>query len=326
MFRNTKLLVLFSLFWTALALEQQPHSPLSYFSLRRAVPHEIQSCRPSTCDARERACQGSCRRQLRPRKIEAPGPSSHPAYGHWYGPENYNNNVDDFFRGEAAKLSEAGFGPGLVNTIFEVYASQFVPFGDKTRSLAMLGFHGCIGIILMSRSGVWMAHITENPILKFDIETFEKQFIPYLERGRRSEDDDYGLSDLVGTFSPENEPVAVIFAPDVSEEGNVYSDQMEKLHQVIKRVIGVESEWVWYTPYLEDEGALARYDFGCKRSNGKVLAQYQPGAPGSNSEAKARIWIEGKLWNSKTWPALGSRQKRPSSPEAGSSQQSGSNA
>ncbi|TDZ16852.1 hypothetical protein Cob_v010425 [Colletotrichum orbiculare MAFF 240422] len=315
MFPDAKLILFSALLWTASALDQQPHSPPGSFSLRRAAPNGIQPCPPSACDAGERACRNSCRRELRRRKTYAPGPSSHPPDGHWYGPENYNDNVDDFFRGEAAKLSDAGFGPGLVNTIFEVYDSKLVTFGDEPKSLAMIGFHGCMGIVLMSNSGVWMAHITENPLLKLDIDVFENRFIPDIEVPWSDEDGSYGLSDLVGIFSPEKEPVALIFAPDVSEEGNVYTAQVEKLHEAIKRVIGVDSETVWYSPYLEEKSVLGRYDFGCRRVQGKVLAQYQPGDAGSDSAAKARIWIEAKQWNSKTWPALASQQRRPANRE-----------
>ncbi|CCF34597.1 hypothetical protein CH063_01169 [Colletotrichum higginsianum] len=307
MLRNSKLLLLFSLLWIAIAHEGESRPALSHFSLRRAVPNEVQYCSLETCGDRERA--GLCRRQLSPRVLEAPDPSSHPASGHWYGPNNYGNSVDSFFRGEIAKRADTQ--SDIVSIYGGQVTSEYVRFKDEPRSLAMLGLCGCIGLIVMSRSAVWMAHVYEHPVLTND-DTFDENGIAVLYNGRGSSDMYYGLSDLSGNvFAPDEDPVAVVFAPKSSSSGFQYEPLMRKIDQMVERSIGIDPKWVGYVP-RRTGGVISRFDFDCTRSEGKVLVQYQPSNPGrfTRSKAKARIWVEGDSWTYKTSWSPQSDQKR----------------
>ncbi|TDZ24048.1 hypothetical protein Cob_v002999 [Colletotrichum orbiculare MAFF 240422] len=310
---RSHLLLLFLLTWIASARARSPRSALGHISLPRAEPDDTQYCSLETCGGAAGAAAGqktgACRRQLEPRVLEAPDPSSHPAGGHWYGPENYGNNVDSFFRGEIAKRADTQ------NDIVSVYGghvtSGYVRFKDEPRSLAMLGFCGCIGLIVMSQSAVWMAHVYESPVLR-DPDTFDENAIAVLEAGKDTDDMYYGLSDLKGNvFHSSEDPVAIVFAPKSSDSEFEYEPLMRKIDRMVERLIHVDTKWVGYMP-RRTGGMLTRFDFDVTRSEGKVLVQYQPSNPGrfTRSKAKARIWVEGDRWTYKTSWSPQSDQKR----------------
>ncbi|KAH0432965.1 hypothetical protein CcaCcLH18_06080 [Colletotrichum camelliae] len=311
MLRKPSILLLFSLLWLATAHQRHPRQTHSHVSLRRAQPNETQYCSLETCGAKNNADQ--CPRRLRPRVLEAPDPSTHPVAGRWYGPDNYGNNVDSFFRGEIAKRADTQ--TDIVSIYGGQVTSAYIPFKDEPRSLAMLGFCGCIGLIVMSKSAVWMAHIYERPVL-LNADTFDENGIAVLKDGKGDSDMYYGLADLSGNvFAPGEDPVAVVFAPNSSPpnsgSGFVYEPLMRKIDRMVKDLIGVDTKWIGYTPRRAGS-AVVRLDEDCTRSDGKVLVQYQPSNPGRliRGRARARIWVEGDSWRYQTDWSPRSDQKR----------------
>ncbi|KAH0437387.1 hypothetical protein CcaCcLH18_03949 [Colletotrichum camelliae] len=307
MLRISKLILLVSLLRIAAGHEHTSNPAPGHVSLRRASPDVSQYCSLETCGETELKI-GVCRRSLVPRVLEAPDPSSHPSSGHWYDPKHYDNNVDSFFRGEIAKRADTQ--TDIVSLYGGQVTSEYVRFKDEPRSLAMLGFCGCIGLIVMSQSAVWMAHVYESPVL-LNADTFDENGLDVLKNGKGSSDMYYGLRDLSGNvFASDEDPVAVVFAP--KEAGHFqYQPLMRKIDQMAEDLIGIEPKWVSYTP-RRTGGAITRFDFDCTRSDGKVLVQYQPSNPGRlfRSQAKARIWIEGDSWTYKTAWSPQSDQKR----------------
>ncbi|WQF86478.1 hypothetical protein CDEST_11492 [Colletotrichum destructivum] len=308
MLRSSRFLLLFSLLWVAIAHERELHPAPGHSSLRRAVPDEIQYCSLETCGAGDSS--DTCRRRLSPRVLQAPDPSSRPAKGHWYGPANYDNSVDSFFRGEIAKRAAAK--TDIVTVLGGEVTSEYIRFMDEPKSLAMLGFCGCMGLIVLSRSAVWMAHMYENPVLVNGPEVFQKRGIAVLKKGKRSSDMYYGLSDLRGNvFAPDEKPVAIVFAPKSSSSDFQYEPLMRDIDQMVKKLIGVDPEWVGYKPKRTDD-VKSNFDFFCANSKGKVLVQYQPSNKrrSGRSKAKARIWIEGDSWTFKMSWSPHRKQKR----------------
>ncbi|GKT51470.1 uncharacterized protein ColSpa_11651 [Colletotrichum spaethianum] len=80
----------------------------------------------------------------------------------------------------------------------------------------MLGFCGCLGLIVMLRSAVWMAHVYEDPVL-YNPGTFDENIIVNNENGLGTADVYYGLANLSSSgFALDQNPVAVVFAPKAS--------------------------------------------------------------------------------------------------------------
>ncbi|KAK2051908.1 hypothetical protein LY76DRAFT_673092 [Colletotrichum caudatum] len=298
MLRNSILLLFSLLLWITVTHERELRPAPGRPSLPPAAPVKAQYCSRRTCGAGLKA--GVCRRQLTPRVLNAPKPSSHPAKGRWYSPSNYGNNVDKFFRGEVAKLLNVP--KGIVRIDREDVSSQLARFKNEPTSLAMLGFYGCIGLIIMSRQGVWMVHMYEKEVIMSE-ENFYKG-VALLLSGKSTEDMFYGMWDLDdNVFARDQDPVAIIFGPGPTKTMFDYKSQMDTIDQMVRRTIGVTPEWVSYVP-VEDGSAQYRADFDCTRSRGKVLVQYQPSNPAwhGRSNAEARIWIEGKSWTyRKSW-------------------------
>ncbi|KAK1950790.1 hypothetical protein LY78DRAFT_649533 [Colletotrichum sublineola] len=295
MLRNS-ILLLFFLLWVAVTHERELRPAPGRVSLPQAARGKAQYCRRQTCGTGAKA--GVCRRELSPRVLDAPKPSSNPADGYWYSPSNYGYNVDKFVRGEVAKLFSVP--NGIVRIDKEDVSSQIAYFKDRPTSLAMLGFCGCIGLIVMSKQAVWMVHIYEADVVRSE-ENFHKS-IALILSGRRSQDMYYGLWDLNDdVFAPDQEPVAVIFGPG-TKNGFYYKSQMDTIDFLVRKTIAIAPEWVGYDPAEGSDEYKA--DYNCMRSSGKVLAQYQPSNPGwlGPSKAEARIWIEGNSWTyKKSW-------------------------
>ncbi|KAK1564124.1 uncharacterized protein LY79DRAFT_595329 [Colletotrichum navitas] len=293
--RRNLILLLLSLLWITVTHERQLRPAPGKPSLPQAARGKGPYCSRTTCGAGKKP--GVCRRQLSPRVLDAPKPSSHPADGYWYSPSNYGNNVDKFVRGEVAKLINTP--NGIVRIDREDVSSQIARFKDKPTSLAMLGFCGCIGLIIMSRQGVWMAHLYEKEVIMSE-ENFYKGVALLLHGG--TEDMYYGLWDLNDDiFARNQEPVAILFGPGPTKTSFDYKSQMDTIDVTVRRTLGVAPTWVSYV--AEDDGSPEyRADFNCLRSRGKVLVQYQPSNPGwfGRSNAEARIWIEGNRWTHKT--------------------------
>ncbi|KAK1978995.1 hypothetical protein LZ30DRAFT_597873 [Colletotrichum cereale] len=291
MLRNSILLLL-SLLWIAITHGRELRPTLGHVSLPQAAQGEAQYCSRETCGAGKNA--GSCSRQLSPRALNAPNPSSHPADGYWYSPSNYGNSVDKFIRGEVAK--QLNKQNGIVRIDKEDISSQIARFKDEPISLAMLGFCGCVGLIIMSRQAVWMVHVYEQEVLLSEDNFINS--IAVLLSGRNSEDMYYGLWDLNdNVFTRDQDTVAVIFGPGSTKSSFKYKSRMETIDLMVRRTIAVAPTWVSYVP--NDKGSREdRFDFDCKSTRGKVLAQYQPSNPGwlGRSKAEARIWIEGNSW------------------------------
>ncbi|KAK2766576.1 hypothetical protein CKAH01_15454 [Colletotrichum kahawae] len=301
MLRHSSVLLLFFLLWIATAHQRHPRHAVAHVSLRRAEPNGTEYCSLETCGAKNSA--GQCPSRLNPRVLKAPDPSTHPVSGRWYGPDNYGNNVDSFFRGEIAKRADNQ--TDIVPIYGGEVTSAYIPFKDEPRSLAMLGFCGCIGLIVMSKSAVWMARVYENPVL-LNADTFDENGIAVLKDGKGNTDMQYGLADLSGNvFAPGESPVAVVFAPNVfpatSGSNFVYKPPMQKIDRMVKDLIGVDPKWIGYTPRRAGS-AIVRLDEDCTRSDGKVLVQYQPSNPGGfiRGKARARIWGEGESWRYQT--------------------------
>ncbi|OHF01984.1 hypothetical protein CORC01_02862 [Colletotrichum orchidophilum] len=266
MLRISKLILLLSLLRIAAAHERTSNLAPGHVSLRRASPDESQYCSLETCGNTEQKI-GVCHRSLVPRVLEAPDPSSHPSRGHWYDPKHYGNNVDGFFRGEIAKRADTQ--TDIVPLYGGQVTSAYIRFKNEPRSLAILGFCGCIGLIVMSQSAVWMAHVYESPVL-LNADTFDKNGIKVLKKGKGSSNMYYGLSDLSGNvFASDKDPVAVVFAP--KEGGHFrYQPLMRKIDQMVEDLIGVEPKWVGYTP-RRTGGAKTRIDFDCTRSDASLV-------------------------------------------------------
>ncbi|KAK2020908.1 hypothetical protein LX32DRAFT_714679 [Colletotrichum zoysiae] len=297
MLRNSVLLLL-SLLWITITHGRDLRPALSRPSVPQPARGRVQYCSRATCGIGKKAVL--CRRQQSPKALSAPKPSSQPANGYWYSPSNYGNNFDNFFRGEVAKLVTTP--NGIVRIDKEDVSSQIASFKDKPTSLALLGLYGCIGVIVMSRQAVWMAHMYEKEVIKSQ-ENFPKG-VALLLSGGNNEDMLYGLWDLNdNVFAREQDPVVVIVGPGSTKTSFDYKDQMDIIDLMIRRTLGVAPEWVSYVP---EEGGSPEYkaDFNCLRSRGKVLVQYQPSNQAwyGRSKAEARIWIEGKSWTyQKQW-------------------------
>ncbi|TQN64289.1 hypothetical protein CSHISOI_11141 [Colletotrichum shisoi] len=301
MLRISKFLLLFSLLWVAIAHELELRPAPGHSTRRGAAPDENRYCSRETCGAEESS--DTCRRRLSPKVLRAPNPSSHPVPGHWYDPANYGDSVDDFFRGEIARLAKDK--AEIVTITDSEVSSLYIRFMDKPKSLAMYGLCGCIALIVLSRKAVWAAHVYEYPVLVNGFKYFHEEGLAILEKGERTWDMYYGLSDLSGNaFAPNEKPVAIVLAPRPSNSKFQYEPLMRELDRMVHRLIGVDPAWVGYRPN-RDGDIESRMDSACANSKGKLLVQYEPSNdiwPG-DSKAKARIWVEGTSWTWETsWP------------------------
>lgn len=182
-----------------------------------------------TCGA---ASANTCDQQLNTRVLGAPDRGSQPAPGRWADPTNYGGNVDSFFRGEVAKLQWSQ--QDIVSINGADVTSKYIPFKNEPKSLAALGFCGCVGVIVMSRSAVWMAHITEDPVLTNE-ETFKRNGLDVLENGSGTDDMYYGLADLKdNVFAANQDPVIVVFAPKDESGEFKYRNLMAQVDDLVE--------------------------------------------------------------------------------------------
>ncbi|TEA17680.1 hypothetical protein C8034_v010074 [Colletotrichum sidae] len=281
-------LFFFCLPWFATAIEAS--RTLERRSVRRQESDPSKFCSVKTCGA---ASVETCAQQLDARVLGAPDRTSQPSAGRWAGPGNYGGNIDSFFRGEVAKLQWSQ--QDLVSIDGADVTSKYIPFEKEPRSLAALGFCGCVGIVVMSRSAVWMAHITEEPVLTSEA-TFQRDCLDVLEEGSGKNDMYYGLGDLKNNvFAADQDPVIVVFAPKEASGEWKYRSLMARIDDLVENLIPARSKWIGYTPMT---GGMEKYDTRCRTSNGKILVQYQPSHSKmlGKSDAKARIWVEGDRW------------------------------
>ncbi|WQF87940.1 hypothetical protein CDEST_12954 [Colletotrichum destructivum] len=302
MYQQVRILLLSLLLWLPIALAQEPS---------RKGTNRPQYCSVATCGAASNAA--TCNRRLNPRLFDAPNLTSLPKKGRWITPENYDGTLDSFFRGEVARVVH--LANGGVKILGEDVTSKFTLLKDSPTSMAMLGFCGCVGLVVMSKSAVYMAHIVEDPILRYP-----ERFRPGLQllgEGTGADNHVFGLEDLASTsFAPDQEPLVVVFAPKTGNKFQ-YQDQMVQLGKWVKQckftpraccccniltyllvvVIGVDPKWIGYSPIRRGD-EKQRFDWGCARAEGKLLMQYQPSIKGlfgfRRSNAQARLWIEGK--------------------------------
>ncbi|KAF3800451.1 hypothetical protein GCG54_00014250 [Colletotrichum gloeosporioides] len=281
-------LVLFYLSWFAVAAKAS--MTLERRAIRRQQSDSSHFCSVKTCGA---AGADTCDQQLNTRVLGAPDRGSQPGPGRWADPTNYGGNVDSFFRGEVAKLQWSQ--QDIVSINGADVTSKYIPFKNEPKSLAALGFCGCVGVIVMSRSAVWMAHITEEPVLTNEA-TFKRNGLDVLENGSGTDDMYYGLADLKdNVFAANQDPVIVVFAPKDESGEFKYRNLMAQVDDLVENLIPVRSKWIGYTPMT---GGMEKYDTRCTTSNGKLLVQYQPSHSRlfGKSDAKARIWVEGSRW------------------------------
>ncbi|TDZ16819.1 hypothetical protein Cob_v010239 [Colletotrichum orbiculare MAFF 240422] len=199
--------------------------------------------------------------------VETPDPRESLKPSYWFGPEHYRGSVDAFFRGEVAK--RIYHQRGVVSLNSGDVTSNIVLFGKDPRTLVMAGFCGCVGVIVVSQAAAWMAHLYESPVLK-DEAAFQ-QGLRKLEFGAGHEQMKYGLGNLNrNVFAPDQRPFAVLFAPVVSTTGPVfqYREFMTRIDEMIERVLGIQAEWVGYSP-KRDGDDIARFDLLCSTKQGK---------------------------------------------------------
>lgn len=303
MYQQLQILLLSLLLWLPIALAQEPP---------RKGTNRPQFCSVATCGAASNAA--TCNRRLNPRVFDAPNLTSLPKKGQWITPENYDGTLDSFFRGEVARVVHVA--KGGVKVLGEDVTSKFMLLKNSPQSMAMLGFCGCVGLVVMSKSAVYMAHIVEDPILRYP-ERFQSG-LQLLGEGTGENNHMFGLEDLAGTsFAPDQEPLAIVFSPRAAGNKFQYQDQMVQLGQWLNQckftpgaccscdrltyllllVIGVNPQWVGYSPIRRGDEEH-RFDWRCARPEGKLLVQYQPSIEGlfgfRRSNAQARLWVEGK--------------------------------
>ncbi|KAJ3952550.1 hypothetical protein N0V92_011006 [Colletotrichum tropicale] len=220
-------LVFFYFSWFAVAAEAS--MTLERRAIRRQQSDSSQFCSVKTCGA---ASADTCDQQLNTRVLGAPDRGSQPAPGRWADSTNYGGNVDSFFRGEVAKLQWSQ--QDIVSINGADVTSKYIPFKNEPKSLAALGFCGCVGVIVMSRSAVWMAHITEDPVLTNEA-TFKRNGLDVLENGSGTDDMYYGLADLKdNVFAANQDPVIIVFAPKDESGEFKYRNLMAQVDDLVE--------------------------------------------------------------------------------------------
>ncbi|TIC91215.1 hypothetical protein CH35J_011139 [Colletotrichum higginsianum] len=283
MYQQVQTLLLSLLLWLPIALaHEQP----------RKGTNRPQFCSVATCGAASNTA--TCSRRLNPRLFDAPNLTSLPKKGRWITPENYDGTLDSFFRGEVARVVHAAGGG--VSILEDDVTSKFMLLKNSPQSMAMLGFCGCVGLVVMSKSAVYMAHIVEDPILRYP-DRFQSG-LQLQGEGTGENNHMFGLEDLAGTsFAPDQEPLAIVFSPKAAGNKFKYQDQMVQLGQWLNQLIGVNPQWAGYSPIRRGDEEH-RFDWRCARPEGKLLVQYQPSIEGlfgfRRSNAQARLWVEGK--------------------------------
>ncbi|TDZ24797.1 hypothetical protein Cob_v002268 [Colletotrichum orbiculare MAFF 240422] len=244
-YRILGLLVICYSLWPVTARERASRPFLGHLSLPRDDLNEANICGVNTCGAADKDAAAACGTQLNARVLGAPDPSTEPSAGKWYSPENYEDSTDNFFRGEVAKLQQARTD---IVPLSEDVTSKYVRFTNQPRSVATLGFYGCIGIIVMSNSAVWMAHVVETLVRSKDDNLFKARGLDVLRFGASTDKMHFGLQDLANNVFHESEnPIAIVFAPK-GESGFLYRSRMAQIDQLIYQVVGIDTKWFSYFP------------------------------------------------------------------------------
>ncbi|TDZ39437.1 hypothetical protein C8035_v003395 [Colletotrichum spinosum] len=229
-YRILGLLVICYSLWPVTARERASRPFLGHISLPRDDLNEANICGVNTCGAADKDAAAACGTKLNARVLGAPDPSTEPSAGKWYSPENYEDSTDNFFRGEVAKLQQARTD---IVPLSQDVTSKYVRFTNQPRSVATLGFYGCIGIIVMSNSAVWMAHVVETLVRSKDDNLFKARGLDVLRFGASTDEMHFGLQDLANNVFHESEnPIAIVFAPK-GESGFLYRSRMAQIDQLI---------------------------------------------------------------------------------------------
>ncbi|TEA20336.1 hypothetical protein C8034_v000192 [Colletotrichum sidae] len=256
-YRILGLLVIFYSLWPVTARERASRPFLGHISLPRDDLNEANICGVNTCGAADKDAAAACGTQLNARVLGAPDPSTEPSAGKWYSPENYEDSTDNFFRGEVAKLQQARTD---IVPLSEDVTSKYVRFTNQPRSVATLGFYGCIGIIVMSNSAVWMAHVVETLVRSKDDNLFKARGLDVLRFGASTDEMHFGLQDLANNVFHESEnPIAIVFAPK-GESGFLYRSRMAQIDQLIYQVVGIDTKWFSYFPKRFGEDPIPEQD------------------------------------------------------------------
>ncbi|TKW52078.1 hypothetical protein CTA1_11335 [Colletotrichum tanaceti] len=300
MLPHFKILLVFLVPWVATTQEHQ-------------APDTNQLCSPETCGDAGRTGVDTGDRRLGRRGRYTPEPSRYPPRSYWFGPEHYNGDVDGFFRSMVAQRIEDPHARLVVpmrhpyNVTERIHAT-FHRNMARPLSLAMYGLAGGTGLILMSPQLVYMAYVPEELFYGI-LELFIDFTLKELENGDGKRENWFGLSHHKFHslwFEADTDVIGVVPKAQDSDDF-LYPDHMLELENMIRRVLGVKTEWVGYTPEREGD-KWYRDDRFCQRAGGKVLAQYQPSNPSRTlpplrEQARVRVWIEGKLRREIAWEA-----------------------
>lgn len=90
----------------------------------------------------------------------APNRNSQPSPGKWATPENYDNDVHRFIRGEVALSFRAGTSVGETPGVLGAYVLRW---GNEPTQISVQGLCGCTVIVIASRRGALVYHIWEDP-------------------------------------------------------------------------------------------------------------------------------------------------------------------
>lgn len=209
---------------------------------------------------------------------------------HWLpGPEKYNYDVDLFVRSETRGNSE------VVPTWPDTLVSALTyPFERDAMQMAMDIQDGSVGIVVVSWSAVWMAHIWQFPVLletrrktRGQHEFFENAVLkPITDGSEHMVGLDHFSENSAGQFShfsAQTATSAFIIVP--SSDSGSYGNGIEWISERLKSLIpSVQPE---IKTYSRNSGNVE-----------KILVQYSPTSQrvGLNAEQinALRVWMTGQ--------------------------------